>query len=309
MPFKLDLRPGEFLTRVPTTRRSKPPTNRGSPPALLHSQAPSSQAPPRSLRHGANELANPSFHLRNQDHMNWTPEQLYDTFAPVVVPPNRRQNLPMHYPGEGSLYSSGPSSTNSSRSDLPYPPSNGRPLIADNPAQKRVGFDSNTQTIPASQSQISLSRSVSQPVMSKPGSFSSSSTSLSQGLPPSDRHRPRQIIMPSPLRQQQQNQNPNQSYQTYTSPSALVPTPRPMPQAAAVIPMHDAKKSNILRKRNTTTAATRSPAQETSTPAPVRKPSTSRGLFGFGSPRNSVNLEDSGTTGAKTGRKLSKRRT
>ena len=240
--------------------------------------------------------------------MNWSPEQLYDNFAPIAAPPRRRQEFPGNYPVEGSMYSSGPSSTNSSRSDLPYPPPNGRPLISDYPAQKRVGFSPENQVIPAQQP--SLSRSASQPVMSKPGSFSSSSTSLSRGPPPSDRHRPRQIIMPTPLKQQ----NPNQSYQTYTAPSSIVPPPpKPIPPAAAVIPMHDAKKSNMLKKRNTTTSASRNVAQEQqfSAPAPARKPSTSRGLFGFGSPRNSVVIEDtdSGPIGAKAGRKLSKRRT
>ena len=308
VPFKLNLKPGEVLTRVPSTvvRKPVPQSNRNNVPALLRSQTPATQAASRTLRNGANELANPSFHLQNQQHLDWTPEQLYNNYAPIRTQPRQRPDFPGPYPAGDSVYGSNPSSVHSSRTDLPLRGYNENPAMNGFPNQRRVDFAQDNQIIPPVQH--SLSRSASTPLMSKPGSFSSSSSSLSRGPPPpSDRYRPKRIVMPAPLQQQ----NPNQPYQTYTTPSAIVPPVKPAAPTAAVIPMHDAKKGNMLKKRASTNTAPQYVAPPPPPPqaVPVRKPSASKGFFGFGSGsnRNSAFLDEvEGASKAK--RKLSKRR-
>lgn len=291
------------MNRVPSTRKPVFPPSRDTPPALLRSQIPATQSASRTLRNGATELANPSFHLQNQARMDWTPEQLYESQAPAGNPPRQRHDFPGYYQNGESAYGSVPSSNNSSRTDLPYSASSSTLSMGDYPVQKRVGFTQENRIIPPESAvSSSLSRSVSQPVMSKPASFSSSSSSLSRPPPPPDRHRPKRIVLPRPLQQQ----DPNHSYQTYAPPSSIVPPAKPAAAAAAVIPMHDAKfRGNMLKKRPSTNTAPQPNAPEPQA-MPARKPSTSKGIFGFGSHRDSE-ASDDGVPKAR--RKLSKRKT
>ncbi|EJD03703.1 uncharacterized protein FOMMEDRAFT_167037 [Fomitiporia mediterranea MF3/22] len=301
VPFRLNLKPGEFLTRVPPPARSRttPPEQNpalatGYYPPVARMQ-PVHQQRPRSI---AQDQFDPRFAFRDNVRNEWTPEQLYENHQ-YVAPPAASGDVPrLPYRADGRNISP-VASANSSRQDVrpnaaPYPDIKLPPV--EPPRQRQVTFQQPQQ-------QSSLSRSVSQPVSSSASSvYSASSTSLSRPPPSAvDRYRPKKIVMPAPLQQQSQNiarSVPGDMQRRMDHNGVIAQS------TAAVIPVHDPKKANFLKKRASTTS---SPAHQNHKHlAPERSPSM-RNLFSMGAGFGRSLTPDPEPNVPKASRKLSKR--
>ena len=301
IPFKLNLKPGEILTRVPPSRSQTTPPERVAPVAMNAYPAISTRQPTFELpRPVVQNRADHAVGFQEARRNEWSPEQLYETHP---APPIPRDLQRRPYPDVRS--NSTPPSANVSRTDLgpSIPPTPQRiPQQERAMTQRHVSFQQ-TQ----SQQNPALSRSISQPVQPSNASVYSSSSNFSRAPPPpANRHRPKQIVLPTPL--QQKNQNT-----TYTLPSELMrggnqngafsrPVPGSQP-AAAVIPIHDPKKSNFLKKRASTGASTH---QGHNHLAPERTPS-SKSFFGFSLGFGKSSSSEPESPLSKANRKLSKR--
>lgn len=295
VPYRLNLKPGEFLTRVaPDRSRSTPPEhNYGSASGPYPSFAglqPLHQQP----RFNAQSQPDPRYVRRESGRNDWSPEELYENY-PFPPAPTMPRDVPRHPHRVDPRYNTPSSSASTSRSDLR--PNIPAPDINLPPARPfRQG-----QII--SQEPPQLSRSVSQPLYASSASstYTSSSASLARAPPSSsDRLRPKRIVMPAPLRQHNQNHVlPAPSDMNHQlGPNSVSPQP-----SAAVIPVHDPKKNNLLKKRASTGSALH---QNRNPLTPERAPSK-KGFFnlagGFG--RSSPPQPDVGFP--KASRKLSKR--
>lgn len=193
------------------------------------------------------------------------------------------------------------SSANTSRSDLRSNVGSNYDLGAvptGPPRQKRVSFQQSQQPSPLSQPSQST-----YPPSSAASAYSASSSSLSRPPPSSaDRHRPKRIIMPAPL--QPQNQNYTQPVpREFNRPKGT--TGVTAQSTAAVIPVHESKRGNLLKKRTITGASSRqAPTHE----LPQRAQSM-KGLFSLGGSSGRDHAQEPEAKLPKTSRKLSKRKT
>ncbi|KAL5495006.1 hypothetical protein ACEPAI_468 [Sanghuangporus weigelae] len=304
IPFKLNLKPGEFLTRVPPSRSQTTPPERVAPvPMIPYPRTANYQPMYERPRPAEQSYASRGNVYQGNRRNEWSPEQLYESHSrsPAPVIPRDAQQQSYH---PDARTNSMPSSANTSRSDLrPDIPSNPHPRVQQErtTAQRHVSF----QQQPPQQASA-LSRSISQPANSSSASFYLASSGPSRA-PPFAAHRPKRIVMPAPLQQQNQNN-------TYTLPSELMRgtdqngaigrlTPAAQP-TAATIPIHDPKKSNFLLKKRASTGA--STHRSHSHLAPDRMPS-SKGFFGSGLGFGKGITPEPESSLPKANRKLSKR--
>ncbi|KAL5533993.1 hypothetical protein ACEPAG_453 [Sanghuangporus baumii] len=304
IPFKLHLKPGEILTRVPPSRSQTTPPERIMPVTMIpYPRTANDQPMYERPRPAEQNYADHGNVYQESRHNEWSPEQLYENHSKSPAPgiPRDAQRQPYHPDTRTNFM---PSSANTSRSDSrPDIPPNPRPRVQQEKAtaQRHVSFQ---QTLP--QQASALSRSISQPANSSSASFYSASSGSSRA-PPSAVHRPKRIVMPAPLQQQNQND-------MYTLPSELMSRTgqngvigRPAPVAqptAAIIPMHDPKKSNFLLKKRVSTGA--STHHTHNHLAPDRVPS-SKGFFGLGLGFGKSISPEPESSLPKANRKLSKR--
>ncbi|KAL5535753.1 hypothetical protein ACEPAF_3847 [Sanghuangporus sanghuang] len=304
IPFKLNLKPGELLTRVPPSRSQTTPPERVTPAPMITYPRTAAEQPmyerPRPAEQNYADRGNVYQEIRRNE---WSPEQLYESHSrsPAPVLPRDARRQPYH---PDARTNSMPSSANTSRSDLrPDIPPNPHPRVQEErtTAQRHVSFQQ-----PPPQQISALSRSISQPATSSSPSLHSASSGPFRA-PPFAAHRPKRIVMPAPLRQQNQNN-------TYTLPSELIrgtgqngvigrPAPAAQP-TAAIIPIHDPKKSNFLLKKRASTGASTHHIHNHL--APDRIPS-SKGFFGLGLGFGKGITPESESSLPKANRKLSKR--
>lgn len=224
IPFKLNLKPGEILTRVPPPSRSQTtPPERNQPPGL-RTISPGAAEQPTSERYrpGPPGQIDPRHAYRSNGRHEWSPERLYEDYAgsTPVVPKDGSQHC---YAGAMASSAAAPPAA--------MPRTDARPIMRPSPdtrqreerlaAQNHVTFQQQPQQ-PRQVQQVQpplLSRSISQPVQpSSASAYSTSSASISRAPPSAlDRFRPKQIVLPAPLQAQSQNQNGT----SYTLPSEL----------------------------------------------------------------------------------------
>lgn len=226
VPFKLNLKPGEFLTRSPPNIPQQQPIWI-APSGMAHVQHPH---PRNTNTLSGNRIP---YYLSHKDESNdWSPERLYQETGNegpmgVYVPQangafemRRRPLLPVHSRQNVRFVD-----------DQIFPDGHVSPL-----QQSRRGSPSMPQP--------------SQVVSSNASIYSeSSSRSRSLGPPSSaERFRPKRIVMPTPLQSQPQ---PQKAMSRPVLPSANSSTSNQsaMQPTAAHIPMHDQKKGNLLKKR------------------------------------------------------------
>lgn len=307
LPFRINLNPGEFLTRIPPP----PPSGQVRPPSMQPYMAPT-PAPAmqpiyqesRSLPQSRN--SSQIFHTDN-GRSEWSPEQLYEDQGV------RHRPVPVELLGNPNLYhthrSSPSPSTNSSRVDLrPASLLPGIPQNNNANYSPRIGEQRPMPiTEPQQSMRSALSRSTSQPFppsSSAASVFSETSTMSRSPMTAAERHRPKRIVMPAPL--QQQNIN---SYKTGANINQSS-TAMAYQAAAAVIPVHDPKKGNMLKKRATIQVQAGSSLHQKHNHLGVERSISTKGFFSsLGSAFGKGLTAEPESKLPKPSRKLSKRKT
>lgn len=273
------MKPGELLTRIPPPLGGQATSSSTQPYTSTPSVRPvSAMQPiyqePRSFPQNRVASQIISSEIRRPE---WSPEHLYEDqrIPHSQYIPTEPVNNPNPY-ANNTRGSTPTSSANSSRVDL-RPTSLLPGMPQNNYGNYSQGIDDRRHVVFADSQQpmkSALSRSATQPFYPSSSSASvySESSSTSRGpLTAVERHRPRRIVMPAPLQQQHPI-----SYKTganiNTSSTAMA-----FQSAAAVIPVHDPKRGNMLKKRATIQAGV-SPHQKHSHLGVERSVST-KGFF------------------------------
>ncbi|KAH8119941.1 hypothetical protein DFH11DRAFT_1739224 [Phellopilus nigrolimitatus] len=298
VPFRLDLRPGEFLTRLPPAR------NQMGQPALCPPLAPITPIAPVAGAQSMRQVVNdPRVPYDSNGYREWSPEQLYEssTFSPAFVAPGGvSQQAYRTDPRSG-----GPSA-NPSRSDFrQYPaaymsPESGYASADELRHERHVTFQRPAQV--RIQSPVSPPRPWSQPsyIQSSASSVYSQSSSIRAHPSSADRHRPKKIVMPTPLQQQPTFMGFGLGASKHNAASNVAAQP-----AAANIPMHEPRKGNLLKKR----ASTSSSARQHLAPEHFLPNVNLNGFRSESVEKGSVGDPGPELKGSKSRRKLSKRRT
>lgn len=223
MPFKIDLKPGEFLTRV-QPYPIQPPWSGG-----LYEQR---RSPLRTYRDAEESVPSYPRAPVGEDiaSRQWSPEQLYENAVDVDI--------------TGAFKN-------------PMERKSGRDTRAEGLRRPSPASDGKRQSVRFEDDQVVLNmRDAQRHQPLQPASSNSSIYSDvshgSRALAPTgaDRFRPKKIIMPAPLQFQSRSQE-NLPRHNLT-PSRSVPSLQraaTMQPVAAQIPMHDQKKGNLLKKR------------------------------------------------------------
>ncbi|KAI5124158.1 hypothetical protein M0805_000967 [Coniferiporia weirii] len=309
VPFKLDLKPGEYLTRLPPPRSSSGMSTFRPPLApITHIPSVIPQPGRRDPRRTSSGETGARTVYHNNSYHEWSPEQLYEmgTSSSTRI----ASNEPRHaYDTDSRNGSSISSSTNTLRSHLDGFPAAFVPIRHSYAAVDESLRSARHITFrpPALPTQLSDRPSYAPSASLSVNSYSSSLQSR-QSEPPSsaDRLRPKKIVMPMPLHQQRYPfagsilDSPN--HKAVNNLSGAQP-------AAANIPMHDPKKGNLLKKRASTGTSLQKQHQYSSLHPSGHINSSDNVSGGFGSIARKASLMESALKEFKPSRKLSKRKT